>query len=238
MNKNKIKIYCDFDGTITLKDLSDELFKHYGNLEPYNSMLRKNEISIYDYWKMTFKSLPSKFSKKDLENFALQQEIDTYFYDFCIFCKQNTIPISIVSDGYIEYIYPILKKFNLDFVNVFSNRLIFADSIMPVFTGATESCKCPCASCKRNVILNNSSDGDIIIFIGDGYSDFCVAEHSDIIFAKKYLAKYCTENKIPHYHFKSFFDVKKILSEIIINKGKLKPRRQAQIKRKDAFESE
>jgi len=238
MNKNNLKIFCDFDGTITLKDLSDELFKSYGNFQLYNSMLRKNEISIYEYWKMTFNTLPSNFSIKDLENFALQQEIDTYFYDFCIFCKQNTIPISIVSDGYIEYINPILKKLNLDFVNVFSNRLIFADSIMPVFNGATESCKCPCASCKRNVILNNSSDDDIIIFVGDGYSDFCVAEHSDIIFAKRYLAKYCTENKIPHYYFKSFFDVKKILSEIIIKKGKLKPRRQAQIKRKDAYESE
>ena len=48
-----------------------------------------------------------------------------------------------------------------------------------------------CANCKRNHILNSSSDDDITIYIGDGWSDTCAAEHCDFIFAKKSLLKYC-----------------------------------------------
>jgi 2-hydroxy-3-keto-5-methylthiopentenyl-1-phosphate phosphatase len=94
-----------------------------------------------------------------------------------------------------------------------------------------------CASCKRNSILSNTDDDTVVIYIGDDYSDFCGAEHSDIVFAKKNLAAYCNENKIPHYPYSNFFDILRITKDII-NKKKYKFRHQARIKRKQAFEAE
>jgi len=57
------------------------------------------------------------------------------------------------------------------------------------------------------------------------------------VFAKKNLAAYCNANKIPHHPFKNFFDVKKILNDLILKK-KVKKRNIASIKRKNAFEAE
>ncbi len=234
----QIYVFCDFDGTVTLKDLGDELFKVYGKFEPYNTQLKNGEISIYQYWQVLCASLAPNFNREIIQKFTGNYQVDPYFYEFTELCKINKIPFSIVSDGFAEYILPIMKRIGLDNETVLCNYLSFSSVVKPVFPGATQSCRCLCASCKRNAVINLVPDDGIIVYIGDGYSDFCAAEHSDVIFAKKHLARYCAENKIPHYNFKSFFDIKKIFSDILSGKKNIKQRRQAQLRRKDAFEAE
>jgi 2-hydroxy-3-keto-5-methylthiopentenyl-1-phosphate phosphatase len=91
-----------------------------------------------------------------------------------------------------------------------------------------------CANCKRNHILNSSGEEDITVYIGDGWSDTCAAEHCDIIFAKRSLLKYCEENGLPYHPFKTFSDVRKIM-ETIIAKKRVKKRQRATLKRKEAY---
>lgn len=237
-SKQQIYVFCDFDGTISLDDIGDRLFEKYSKIEPFNTQLKNQEINIYQYWNILCDNLIPNFSKQHIIDFIKNSEIDFYFNDFVKICNNNKIHIEIVSDGFSDYIAPLLAQNNLE-LPVYSNYLkFFEDRVEPFFPKASESCKCFCASCKRNTVLNKVGDDDFIIYIGDGYSDFCVAEHSDIIFAKGNLLRYCVEKKLPHYHFKSFFDIKKILQEIILTKNKLKHRRQAQLKRKIAFEVE
>ena len=45
------------------------------------------------------------------------------------------------------------------------------------------------ANCKKNHIINHSSDDDITIYIGDGNSDKDAAQYCDFIFAKNDLLK-------------------------------------------------
>jgi len=233
--KKQIYVFCDFDGTITLKDIGDELFIQYGGIEPYNSQLKNREINIHQYWNILCEGLPADFNKNNILEFVEDIQIDAYFQPFVKFCEDNSIKLKIVSDGFADYIKPILAKFNLEYLDLSSNYFDYTDGIKPIFPGSSESCNCFSASCKRNSVLKNLSDEDFVVYIGDGYSDFCPAEHSDIIFAKKNLARYCTGNKIPHYHFSSFFDIIKIFKETIMTKGKLKHRRQAELKRKEAY---
>ena len=169
----------------------------------------------------------------------MQHETDPYFKNFCEFCRSKDIPVAVLSDGFDAYIEPILKKEGLGWIPVYCNKLVFNGSgkCKPVFPYASESCECKCASCKRNSMLVNSGPGTVIVYIGDGYSDFCAASHADIVFAKKTLAAYCNENRIPHYPFSTFFDVQKILNEII-DKNKIRVRHQAFLARKKAFEIE
>ncbi|HAW08700.1 MAG TPA: hypothetical protein DCW42_05965 [Bacteroidetes bacterium] len=60
---------------------------------------------------------------------------------------------------------------------------------------------------------------------------------ADIIFAKKTLAKYCSENRIPHYTYKTFFDIERIISKLLYT-GQLRHRYQARLNRKKAYENE
>lgn len=241
MNINKsrknLKIFCDFDGTITIKDLGDEVFKVFGEFEPFHTQLVSGEINIKKYWNLmvpTIKDLP----ESKIEEFALNSEIDPYFEKFLEICKKNDYPITIVSDGFSSYIKPILKKLDSDDMPTYCNFIDFSNIPKPFFPGASESCNCLCASCKRNVILNNTGDDDLTVYIGDGYSDYCAAEHCDIVFAKRNLAVYCSKNRIPFHNFKTFFDINLIIEKYIAGKIHFRKSRQAELKRKSAYQIE
>jgi 2-hydroxy-3-keto-5-methylthiopentenyl-1-phosphate phosphatase len=231
-------IFSDFDGTITFKDIGDELFRVFGKFEPFITQLLSGEINIRKYWKLVCSELRSDVTEAKIKEFALTFEIDPNFKKFALFCKENSFNLTVISDGFDIYIQPVLESIGLDWLPIFCNRMIFRNNkAVPHFPFASESCKCLCASCKRNSILSVVPENGVIVFIGDGFSDYCAAEHSDIIFAKDRLAAYCNENKIPHYPFSTFFDVQRILSDVITKK-KYKIRNQARLLRKKAFEVE
>lgn len=233
-----IYIFTDFDGTITNDDIGDEIFKTFGQFEPFNTQLKAGKLNIKDYWVAVCKTLKPNLTEQDIINFALKADVDPWFTKFSDFCQKNNYPLTIISDGFSNYIIPILEKLNLAHIPVFSNYLTFKNnSITPHFPFASESCNCLCASCKRNAMLTQIPIDTVTIFIGDGYSDFCIAQHSDLIFAKNDLARFCVENKIPHHHYKTFFDIIRIIDSVL-SKKKLKPRNQAIQLRQKAYEIE
>ncbi len=235
----RFHIFSDFDGTITTKDICNEIFKEFGNFEPFYSKLIQGEIHLKEYWRELFKTLPKGIEISELENFAKNSaEIDPSFPAFVSFCRNYQIEFEILSDGFDFYIQSVLEKIGLEDILYYSNSVrIVNDTIEPVFPYASESCLCNAGSCKRNIALSRLQENEAMVYIGDGYSDFCVAEYSDIIFAKQILSRYCNEKRIPHYTFKNFSDVRNTL-EKILGKGKLKFRRQAYLNRKKAFEIE
>ncbi|MFW5663076.1 MAG: MtnX-like HAD-IB family phosphatase [Bacteroidota bacterium] len=213
----KIEVFCDFDGTITKEDIGDKLFKVFGEFQPWNRKLIEREIDISEYWHILCRSLGS-FEPEKVRSFALEQEVDAYFRPFAEWCEESGLNMRIVSDGFGSYIRPILEREGLGHLPVYCNEMVFSGSnVLPVFPGASESCECFCASCKRNTVLTKAEPDSVLVFIGDGYSDYCAAEHCDIIFAKKNLAAYCNEHRIPHYPFHTFFEVKKLLKKLIEN---------------------
>ncbi|MFN3196039.1 MAG: MtnX-like HAD-IB family phosphatase [Chlorobiota bacterium] len=232
-----VKVFCDFDGTITLKDVGNKLFERVGHFEELNQEFREGKLSIYKYWHKLCKSLPNSTTLSDLREQAKAFDIDPYFVSFVEYCKDNKLDLYVVSDGFDFYINQILEQNGLD-LPVVSNKLIEKEShLQPEYTFASESCNCYSANCKRNFVLNTSTESSLKIYIGDGYSDFCAAEHCDIIFAKKYLATHCNENSLPHYNFKTFFDVKRIL-EKKINENSFKKRNRATVNAKNAYKYE
>jgi 2-hydroxy-3-keto-5-methylthiopentenyl-1-phosphate phosphatase len=76
-----------------------------------------------------------------------------------------------------------------------------------------------------------------IVYIGDGVSDFCPAEHADIIFAKKELAAYCNRQRLPHYPFTTLSDVARQIRLLLLRR-RIRPRYQAQLRRKGVWEGE
>ena len=240
MNKNKknISVFVDFDGTITLEDIGDKLFIDFGEFEPWHTMLKNGDINIRDYWHKLTGTLDPNLTFDEIARYALKFDIDPYFSRFADYCMSKGYNLRVVSDGFDAYISPIMNKLGLSDLPLSINRLRKnKKGFFPEFPGASESCNCLSASCKRNAMLVNSGPDDIIIFVGDGYSDYCAAEHADIVFAKKHLAAYCNKNRIPHYPWTSFFDVIRLLEDAE-KKHNFRVRHQAFLKRKKAFEVE
>ncbi|MBS1538193.1 MAG: MtnX-like HAD-IB family phosphatase [Bacteroidetes bacterium] len=234
---SSLVVFCDFDGTIAQNDIGDALFRHFGVFEPYHSQLLAGEITVREYYQTAIASAQD-FTPETIKHFTKNFSIDAYFPKFYQFCLQKNIQLTILSDGFIEYIHPMLEAVGVTDANVRSNYLSVQNSgVQPIFPGASESCKCFCASCKRNTMLSSSATDSVFIYIGDGLSDTCAASHADIIFAKHKLAAFCNERRIPHYPFHTFFDILRIM-EKIVDSPRTKIRRQAELQRKKSIEIE
>lgn len=206
-----MKIFCDFDGTVTLKDSGDLFFQTFSNFEPYHSLLLEGKTTVREYYHSVVQHLPHPISQTELDNFVNSLEIDPYFKRFTNYCQTNSIPLTIISDGFQIYIERILHKHQIQ-LPVLSNLLKSSDfHYEPVFPFAVEGCDCFCASCKRNAMLSHHLIDDLVVYIGDGRSDFCPVNFADIVFAKGSLDTYCAQNHISYYPYKSFFDIQTLL---------------------------
>ena len=55
--------------------------------------------------------------------------------------------------------------------------------------------------------MNLKKEYDKVIYIGDGVSDFCVANKADILYAKSKLSDYCKNKGINYIPYETFKDV-------------------------------
>lgn len=208
-----MKIFCDFDGTVTLKDSGDLFFQTFSNFEPHHSLLLEGKTTVREYYHSVVQLLPHPISQVKLDSFVDSLEIDPYFIRFTNYCHTNNIPLTIISDGFQIYIEKILQKHKIQ-LPVISNQVKSTGSqYEPVFPFAVEGCDCFCASCKRNAMLSHQQVDDIVVYIGDGRSDFCPVNFADIVFAKGSLDIYCAQNHLSYYPFKSFFDIQTLLEQ-------------------------
>ncbi|MBL0321269.1 MAG: MtnX-like HAD-IB family phosphatase [Ignavibacteria bacterium] len=234
-----IHLFLDFDGTISQTDVGNELFQRFGEFEPVHTQLMNNEISVAEYYRRSVALLRPDCTPESLTAFALAQQLDAGFAPLVSWARRSNIAVSVVSDGFNLYIEPLLDRSGMrNELRVWCNTLVWNGTAFTVaFPGATESCSCFCASCKRNVVIASVADDDIAIYVGDGRSDSCAVEHADIVFAKGTLAAECTRKGIPHHHFHTLAEVMIILQRKVVE-GALRPRRQAVLARKRAIEAE
>jgi len=235
--KDKIKVFVDFDGTITRKDVGASIFLNFGDMqliEPIVKRIDSGEISGSEGWKELFMLLPH-VPKSDLDEFINSVEIDSSFHNFAEFLNANGIEYYVLSDGFDYYIEKIFNRENILGIKYFSNRLFYnaMGEMETEYPYRDEECK-ECANCKRDHLLMHSADEEYTIYIGNGSSDRCPAQYCDFIFAKDSLLRFCEKERISFSPFDSFNDVQKKMSAIVAKK-RLKKRHQAELKRRAAY---
>lgn len=231
------KIFVDFDGTISKLDVGEHLFLEFGDKKYVQNLIdnwNNDQIDSCSGWRQLCSSVDVA-DKYAIENYLSTIEIDQTFKQFVDYCSINSMDLKIISDGFDFYINNILDREGLSNLNFSANILEFTEDkkLAPFFPNAQEDCNC-CANCKRNFVLDNSSDDDYTVYIGDGQSDRCPVQYCDFIFAKDSLLKFCEVNRITYFPYSNFIDVIKKLDELK-SKKRLKKRYQAELKRKEVF---
>ncbi len=238
-----LKIFIDFDGTISKGDIGYKLFLHFAG-EPTHKIVENylcGTLNAIEFYHELTKACGS-VKYEDFISFIDEQEIDVTFIDFLNFCKiknqnDNVIEIFIVSDGFDLYIERILKKYQIKNLKFFANKLKILDNgtLVAEFPYTDEECT-RCACCKRNRLLTLSSDEDIIVYIGNGFSDQCAVNFADIVFARDKLQTYCQKKNISYYLYQNFIDIINRLEEILKRK-RIRKRQQAEFNRREVFTS-
>jgi 2,3-diketo-5-methylthio-1-phosphopentane phosphatase len=230
-------VFTDFDGTITRNDIGDSMFKVFGNPEECSKAfraVRDGKIGMPEGWRISCATVES-LSPAAFDSFVEWQEIDPGFHRFERYCAGKSIPVHILSDGFDLYIRHVLDREQLSHLPFYSNELIIdaGGTLTPRFPYTDDECRM-CANCKRNLLLTKSGDESVIVYIGNGSSDQCPSKYADIVFAKGSLLTFCERENITYHRFESFDEV---LSKFkaMVEMGRPRKRRTAELARKDIF---
>lgn len=237
--KQKLKFFIDFDGTITVNDIwvnsIGKFIKDAATLKEIENDFIDLKISSRECIKKEL-DLVEDFSFEQLDKYLDDESIDQYFKRFLDWCKENEYPVTILSEGLDYYISYILKREELD-LKFYSNKMVVDESgkVTCEFPYSDEVCNY-CGVSKRNILVNSTNDfeDEISVYIGDGVSDYCVSNFADVVFAKKRLASYCWKNNITYFEYRDFSDVMRKIDKLTETK-KIKHRQEAKVRRKDVF---
>lgn len=217
------KVFCDFDGTITTKDTLNTFLREFapnewlGIEEKWESGKIGSKECIDEQMKLF-----NGFSMQKTDEFLSKVEIDPTFKEFFDTLKNYNIDFFIVSDGLDYFIEKILEINNIKNITIYSNKLLKNENciIGADFPYTDPDCEKASGMCKCNIIKQNNTKNDTIIYIGDGASDFCVSTKVDVLFAKLRLLDYYKKNSAKYvnqkvFEFRNFNDIKTYILECI-----------------------
>ena len=201
----------DFDGTLSVRDTVDSLLERFADpeWEAVEQEWLDGKITAVQCMQKQLRMV--RADRVSLEKFFRTIQLDPDFLQFYEHVSQFA-EMAIVSDGLGHAIKVAMKNGALPDIPVFANKLHFvSDGIDISWPYMNTACTAGNGVCKCAVAKEISGDRQLVVLIGDGKSDACLAGKADIVFAKGSLITYCEVNGIAHHKFKTFADV---LSEI------------------------
>jgi 2,3-diketo-5-methylthio-1-phosphopentane phosphatase len=204
-----IKIFCDFDGTITKKDVSIALLDRFteGSWKQLPKNVVKGNIGSKGAYLLIKDKIKGEIS--EMQKYVSEFEIEDGFLEFFNFVS-GRYSFEIVSDGFSFYIKEILKKWGIE-AKFWASELIKENSGFNfIFPNQSDFCDL-CATCKLKIIRNNSEN--FTVFIGNGISDRCIVEEADIVFAKSRLKQICQMKGIAFFQFENFNEILEIFKK-------------------------
>lgn len=204
-----ICILSDFDGTITKKDGLYSFIEKYakGDWQTIEEQWANNKIDSKECLKEELKLIPN-LSEELISDFIQTVDIDEHFCDFYKNIKEKNIDFYVVSDGIDYFIAKVLERYGIKNINVISNHGEFLNgNFQLTFPNDYKGCINNAGTCKCKVLSDLRKKYKKIIYIGDGISDYCVANKADILYAKSRLKEYCKNNDIKYISFDNFADI-------------------------------
>lgn len=197
-----MELVLDWDGTVTEADTLHVAIEEFGDVDVFIEM--ESEIGR----RMTLQEVIAaematiRASVDDVVAFLLATVALRAGFGELV---ERRNPL-VVSMGFHELIEPLLERDGID-VRLVANRLDpRPDGWRAIFR---PQAVCPVCSepCKRSDVAGL---GDFA-YVGDGYSDRCVAEAASRVFARDGLAEYLAAKGVHFERFDDFADVERVL---------------------------
>lgn len=214
--RNQWTVFCDFDGTVSLTDVTDSLLEAFA-LPAWHAIeakWRAGEIGSLACMRQQVELL--RATPADLENHLRTVAIDPGFAAFAAHCAAHDLPLYVVSDGIDYAIRALLQRAGLGHLPVMANQLqpLGADRYTLHFPHAQPACRVAAGTCKCSLLQRHRGAGRAALLIGDGASDFCVAGEADWTLAKDRLLDHCRAQCLPHQAFTDFGEALAILRQL------------------------
>ncbi|MFT3800149.1 MAG: MtnX-like HAD-IB family phosphatase [Burkholderiaceae bacterium] len=209
-------ILCDFDGTVSTEDVIDSLLSEYG---------RPGWQQLEDDWRAgrigSRQCMSGQVELLELDRSTLDAHLDAVriddgFSDFVRRVAAAGVPLRIVSDGLDYAIERILVRHGLPGLQVSANHLVARSPNHWTLESPLRAEGCGSGTCKCSfAVSGRKREGTRVLLIGDGASDFCVANRVDFVFAKNRLIEHCRAAGIPYRPITGFRDAIGLLPRLL-----------------------
>ena len=222
-------ILCDFDGTITTGDVTDGLCHLYlpalrEDMRRLSDLWHEGKVSATEYSEYAYGAM--NLSKSQVDTYLEQVEVSPGLGQLLSVASGGRWEFHILSSGYSYYIETTLARLGLSLPYTANSLGFGANDRVVVNHLANDDPTCsrykhPCTGCKPVVWDEWKRRGYRVAFIGDGVSDYCVAERfvtaagpGDLLFATAGLRRYCEQHNIAAIPFETLADVAGVLARL------------------------
>lgn len=210
-------IICDFDGTISPTDVTDLLLERYAAPEwtRIERAWQANAISSMECLIQQTELL--SMTKEQLQDCLAPVQIDAAFTDFVRYAQAARCVVRVVSEGYSQVIRRLLNRANTPALPIAATYMIPSGSNhwMLGCPYSAPDCDAGAATCKCAVAREGRAADSPTLLIGDGRSDFCLANRADFVFARGALLDYCRQHSLPHAAVASFAEARQQLAALL-----------------------
>ena len=200
-----VDVYVDFDGTIAPDEPTDLLFDRFAD-PSWRAIDRAWLEGRLTSAEATAQSVALlRATPEEIAEFLRAIPFDPHFPAFVDLCRRNGARVTVVSDGLDLVLRTVLGAAGIE-LPCFANQLVWlgGDRWEARFPFRRTNCafqmgNCKCAHRRRAATALN-------VMVGDGRSDFCIAQRCQLVIAKGSLLRRCRENGLPHLAMLHFAD--------------------------------
>lgn len=210
-----LHVVTDFDGTLMHHDVGNEIMQALGLVdhEEIKEITRRfldKQIGTGEWIKRAFALVENR--QADIDRVIERMLPRQGAFDFLAYCREQSIPITILSDGMKYYIDRLLAIYNIEVSEVIANPIGYEATGEFYLTLQNDNAACSwCGCCKAGKVRSLQQAGHQVIYLGDGVSDFYGSRFADWIFARGSLAKFLDKQGETYFPFESFHDVLDVL---------------------------
>ncbi len=209
-------VICDFDDTTVLENVAEMLLREFGGdgWKEYQRQNVQHRMSLKEYQERAFQTV--KVSREEMKNHVKENAtLRPYFKALYEHCRDNDIPLAIATMGLDFYVEALLEREGMESVESYAADTEFTDAgIRYEYPYASKDCWQP-GNCKCLVLERYRAKGhSVIFFAGDGKSDICPADRSDVVFARRFLEEDREEQGLPYVQLSDFSKMVNALKKI------------------------
>ena len=207
LRNRPLRVFCDFDGTISAKDVGASLFNYFSSKRNSGTVRLWIDQKISSRECLWRECHYIKASRQEMIEALNRIEIEKGFREFVDLLGKHRIPLHIVSDGLDFYIDAFLARAGFTGLDIHANHAHFLNgNLFPSFPYYAAGCG-SCGTCKGERVRALSKAGELTIYIGDGFSDRCAVGVADVLFARGDLVKVAQEKSVAWQSFADFYEI-------------------------------
>lgn len=208
-----LRVFCDFDGTITNRDSIVFLTERFGGGEAFReeTLLKivSGEWSVFEAIEREMATVSVSWEEA-LSVLRAEIQVDPHFGGFVDWCRDEGIPIAVLSSGMGPVVEAFVGKYDVP---------IFAHAVKIESSGWRYRRR---PENDKAALLGALCEQDEVVYIGDGTSDVSVIPLVDHLMAKegRFLAEHCRASGVKFVPFRDFSEIRNEVRKIWAESGR------------------